>query len=122
MTPHVFCTSLSVCTVGKLLAPFTVGVTVSGLSVEVGLALLGLYLRWGKPRLATSRSCLGTVVVPKALAMTCLSVVASPFAILPSPSSRFCPLAPLLLQQLVPYCLIVLPDCPAPPRLRPVVI
>jgi len=62
------------------------------------------------------------IVVPKALAMAWVSVVASPFAILPSPSSRFCPLAPLLLQQLGPYCLLILPDCSSTPRLRPVVV
>ena len=49
------------------------------------------------------------VVVPKALAMAPLSVVASQFAILPSSPSRFCPLAPLLLQKLAPYCLSILP-------------
>jgi len=54
--------------------------------------------------------------------MACWSVVGSPLGILPSPSSRFCPLAPLLLQQLAPYCLLVLPDPPSPPRLRPVVV
>ena len=45
---------------------------------------------------------LGFVVVPNALAMARLSVVASLFVILPSPISRFCPLALLLLQQLAP--------------------
>jgi len=48
--------------------------------------------------------------------------VASLFAILPSPFSRFCPLAPLLLQQLAPYCLLILPDPSSTPRLRPVVV
>ena len=62
------------------------------------------------------------VVVPKALAMACLSVVASPFAILPSPSYRLSPLAPLLLQQLEPYCLLILPDRLSTPWLRPVVV
>jgi len=47
---------LAFCTVGKLLTSFTVGITVSGLSVEVGLSLLGLYLKGGKPLLVTSRS------------------------------------------------------------------
>ena len=32
----------------------------AGLSVEVGLVLLGLYLGWGKLRLVTSRSCSGS--------------------------------------------------------------
>jgi len=54
-----------------------------GLSVEVGHSLQGLYLWWGKLWLVTSRSRLGLVVVPQALAMACLSVVARPFAILP---------------------------------------
>jgi len=54
--------------------------------------------------------------------MARLSVVASLFVILPSPTSRFCPLAPLLLQQLAPYCLLILPDRPSTPRLRPVVV
>ena len=54
--------------------------------------------------------------------MACLSVVASPFAILPSSSSRFCPLAPLLLQKLAPYCPIILSDRQSPPGLRPVVV
>jgi len=54
--------------------------------------------------------------------MPCLSVVASPFAILPSPSSRFCPLATLLLQQLRRYCLLILPNGSSTPRLRPVVV
>jgi len=93
-----------------------------GLSVEVGLGLLGLYLGWGKPRLVTSRSRLSFVIVPKALAMARLSLVASLFAILHSPTSRFCPLAPLLLQQLAPYCLLILPYRSSTPRLRPVVV
>ena len=54
--------------------------------------------------------------------MARLSVVASRFAILPSPASRFCPLAPLLLQQLAPYCRLILPDRSSSPRLRPVVV
>ena len=49
-------------------------------------------------------------------------IVASLFAILPSPTSRFCPLAPILLQQLAPYCLLVLPDRSSTPRLHPVVV
>jgi len=65
-----------------------------GLSVEVGLGLLGLYLWWGMLRLVTSGSRLGLVVVPKALAMACWSLVASPFAILSPPASQFCPPAP----------------------------
>jgi len=63
-----------------------------GLSVEVGLGLLGLYLWWGKPRLVTSRSRPGLVVVPKTLAMAHLAVVASPLAILPPPPFLFRPL------------------------------
>ena len=54
--------------------------------------------------------------------MACLSVVATLLAILPSPSSRFCPLAPLLLQQLAPYYLLILPDPSSTSRLRPVVV
>ena len=55
------------------------------------------------------------VVVPKALTMACLSVVASPFAILPPSLSRFCPLVPYYYiplpgwhptahHRLAPYC------------------
>jgi len=55
---------------------------------------------------------LGFVVVPKALAMPRLSVVASLLAILPPPTSRFCPLAPYCpiswhltaTHRLAPYC------------------
>jgi len=71
--------------------------------VKVGTGLLALYLRWGKPQLVTSRSRLSLVVVPKALAMACLSAVASPFAILPPPPPgsvrwhRTAPLAGTLL-------------------------
>jgi len=54
--------------------------------------------------------------------MACWSVVASPFAILPSSSAWFRPLALLLLQELAPYCPIVLPDRQSPPQLRPVVV
>ena len=85
-----------------------------GLSVKVGPGLLGLYLRCGKPGLVTSRSRPGLVVVPKALAMASLSVVASPLAILPLPPSRFSPLTPYCLlswhltanppHRLAPYC------------------
>jgi len=42
--------------------------------------------------------------------MARLSVVASPFAILPLTTTQFCPLAPLLLQKLVPSCLSIHPD------------
>ena len=48
----------------------------------------------GKLRLVTSRSRDGLVVIPKALAVACWSVVATPFAILPPPHFGFCPLAP----------------------------
>jgi len=51
--------------------------------------MLGLNLWWGKPRLVISWSRPGLVVVPNALAMARLSVVASQFAILPCPPSRF---------------------------------
>jgi len=67
---------LSFCTDRKLLTSFTVGVGV-GLSVEVGLGLLGLYLLWGKPRLVTSRSRPALVVIPKSLPIAHLAVVAS---------------------------------------------
>jgi len=76
----------------------------------------------GKDSVSNITVPLGFVVVPNALAMARLSVVASLFAILPSPTSRFCPLAPLLLQQLAPYCSIFLPDHSSTPRLRPVVV
>ena len=42
--------------------------------------------------------------------MPCLWVVASPFAILPSSTSWFCPLELLLLQKLAPYCMSILPQ------------
>jgi len=114
LTPHLLCTSLSLLHRQKA-SRFVHGRRYGvGLSVKVGLGLLGLYLWWGKLRLVTSWSCLGLVVVPKAIAMARLSVVASPLTILPPPPSRFCPLAPyyplagtLLLKPpswLAPYC------------------
>jgi len=89
-----FAPRLAFCTVGKLLAWFTVGIMASGLSVEVGLGFLGLYPWWGKLRLVTSLSCPRFVVVPKALAMAHLAAATTLLAILPPSSSRFCPLAP----------------------------
>ena len=93
LTPHLLCTSLS--TLHCLKAsrfghgrPYGVG-----LSVNVGLGMPGLYLRWGKPWLISPGSYRG-VVVPKALAMALFSAVASPFEILPPRPSRFHPLAP----------------------------
>jgi len=62
------------------------------------------------------------MVIPKPLAMARLLVVASLFAILPSSTTRFCRLAPLLLQQVAPYCLLLLPDCVSTTRLTPVVV
>jgi len=62
-----------------------------GLSLKAGLGLLGLYLLWGKPRLVTSPSRLGLVVVPKALAMAGLSLLASPLPILPLSPPGFVP-------------------------------
>ena len=60
--------------------------------------LAGLVPLMGKASVSnitvSSRSRPGLVVVPKALGMAYLSVVASPFAILPPPPSRFRPLAP----------------------------
>jgi len=76
----------------------------------------------GKASVSNITVLLRLVFVPKALAMTRLSVVASLFAILPSPTSQFCPLAPLLLQQLAPYCPLILPDRSSTPRLRPCVV
>jgi len=90
----LLCTSLSILH-GRKASCFVHGWRYGvGLSVKVGLGWLGLYLLWGKPRLVTSRSRPGLVIVPKALAMARLSVVASPFAILPPSSSLFCPLVP----------------------------
>jgi len=89
-----FAPRLAFCTVGKLLASLTVGSMSSGLSVEVGLGLLGLYLWWGKLRLVTPQSRPGFVVIPKALAMARLAAAASLLAILPLSSSQFYPLAP----------------------------
>jgi len=76
----------------------------------------------GKAAVSNITVPLGFVVIPNALAMTRLSVVASLFGILPSPTSWFCPLAPLLLQQLARYCPLILPNRPSTPRLRPVVV
>ena len=56
--------------------------------------MLGMYLWWGKHRLVTSRSRPGLVVILEALGIARLSVVASPFAILPPSPSWFSPLAP----------------------------
>ena len=60
-----------------------------------------MYLWWAKPRLVTSRSHPGLVVLPKALAMARLSAVASLLTILAPSSSRLCPPAP--------YCWIPFP-------------
>jgi len=90
----MLCTSLSILHSRKashLVHYWRYGV---GLSVQVGLGLAGLYLWWARPRLVTSLSRPDLVVVPKALSMACLSVLASPFAILPPSPSRFHPLAP----------------------------
>jgi len=87
-----FAPRLSCCPGGKLLASFTIGVMSSGLSVEVGHSLPGLYPWWAKLPLVTSRSPPGFVLVTKALAMTPLSAAASLLAILPPCSSQFCPL------------------------------
>jgi len=56
--------------------------------------LAGLVPLMGKASVTNITVSLGFVVVPKALAMARLSVVASPLAILPLPPSRFRPLAP----------------------------
>ena len=96
-----FSSCLVFCTVTKLLASFTVTIMASGLSVKVGLSLLGLYPWWGKLRLVTSPSPPSFIVMPKALALACLSAVARLFAILLPSSSRFCPPAP--------YCYTLLP-------------
>ena len=95
---------------------------VSALSVEVGLGLPGLYLSRGKQQLVTSRCHLSLLVLPNALTITCLSVVASLLAILPSPTSWFPPVAPLPLLKLVPYCPIIYSDRQTPPRLCAVVV
>jgi len=84
--------------------------------------LLGLYLRWGKSQLVTSRSHLGFVVVPKALSIPCLSVVASPFTIVPSSTCQFCSLRRLMRHKLALYCLLILPDLLPPPGLHPVIV
>ena len=88
-----------------------------------GVRTLGrsrLRLAWlvplmGKASVSNILVTLGFVLVPKALAMACLSVVASLFAILPLPPSRLCPLVPYYYtsllgwhptapQRLAPYC------------------
>jgi len=54
--------------------------------------------------------------------MACLSVVTSPFTILPSSASRVSLLAPLLVPELAPYCLLILPNHRTSPQLSPVVV
>ena len=76
----------------------------------------------GKASVSNITVLLGFVIVPNALVMACLSVVASLFMILPSPISRFCPLSPLLLEHMAPYFPLILPDRSSTPRLRPVVV
>jgi len=118
----VLCTSLSILHGWKASRLVHGGRYGVGLSVKVGLGLRGLCLCWGKPRLVTSWSRPGPVVVPKPLAMVHLSVLPSPLAILPPPPSRFLPLAlyclfswhltaylppgwhPTATYQLAPYC------------------
>jgi len=56
--------------------------------------LAGLVPLMGKALVSNITVSLGLVVIPKALAMPCLSAAASLFAILLLSSSRFCPLAP----------------------------
>jgi len=56
--------------------------------------LAGLVPLMGKASVSNLTVSLGFVVVPKALAIACLSAAASLLAILPLSSSRFCPLAP----------------------------
>jgi len=93
-----FAPRLAFCTVGKLLAMLTVGVAVSeSFSLRSRSALRCRTLGQSRPRLAglvplmgkasvsNITVPLGFVVVPKALAMARLSVVASPLAILPLP-------------------------------------
>jgi len=80
--------------VGKLLTSFTVGDMVSGPSVEVGFGAARLVLLVGKASVSNIMVPLGFAVLPKALAMARLSVVASPLTILPLPPSRSRPLAP----------------------------
>jgi len=69
----------------------------------------------GKASVSNITVLLGFVVVSKALAMARLSAAASLLAILPLPSSRFCPLAPYCYHpplgwhptahhRLAPYC------------------
>jgi len=118
----VLCTSLSILHGWKASRLVHGGRYGVGLSVKVGLGLRGLCLYWGKARLVTSWSRPGPVVVRKPLAMVNLSVLPSPLAILPPPSSRFLPLAlyclfswhltaylplgwhPTTTHQLAPYC------------------
>jgi len=90
----------------------------------------------GKASVSNITVPLGFVVIPKALAMARLSVVASPFAILPPSASLFCPLVPYYHNpppgwhgtahhRLAPYCspLAGIPSAwwlrspPYPPRL-----
>jgi len=69
----------------------------------------------GKASVSHITVSLGFLVVPKALAMACLSAAASLLAILPLFSCRFCPLAPYCYHplpgwhptahyRLAPYC------------------
>ena len=89
-----FAPRLAFCAVGKLLASFTVGDMASGLVVEVGRGSAGLVPLMGKASVSNITVPLAFAVIPKALAMARLLVVASPFGILPLPPSRVRPLAP----------------------------
>jgi len=80
-------------------------------------------LCWAKPLAVTSRSRLVLVVVPTALATACWSIVATLLAILPSLTSWFPLLRPLLVQEPAPYRLmIILPDGQTCPLLHLVLV
>jgi len=117
-----FAPYLAFCTVGNLLASFTVGDMASRLSVEVGFGSAGLVPLMGKASVSNITVLLGFAVIRKALAMARSSVVASPLAILPLPPAgsvcwhRTAPKAgtllvillpgwhPSALHRLAPYC------------------
>ena len=109
-----FAPRLALCTVGKLLAWFTVASRCRSLG-RSRPRLAGLVPLMGKASVSNITVPLGVVVVQKALAMARLSAAASLFTILPLSSSRFCPLAPYCYHpllgwhptahhRLAPYC------------------
>jgi len=69
LPPTCFAPRLGFCTVGKLLASFTVSDVASGLSVELRLRFCWACTSDGKGSVSNIKVSLGFAVVPKALAM-----------------------------------------------------